>query len=674
MKLIELKMSDFRQFKGEVSLGFSSSDDKPTTVIHGENGVGKTTILNAIYWCFYGKLLDEFEKPQNLVNDEVINGNIGSETRVGVLFEHNDIIYRVERWYDQIKKNTGVDGFTVLRGNNTPVDGIGAVINRIIPLTMAPYFFFHGEGLNSLGSGTGKMSFREAIRSILGFNHADNALSMLGAIRLKWQKQLTKLGKLDNQARDALAQEVLAQEGINDASAELEQARGNLSTVEESLLDVNEKLAKIKIQNIDQLNNERQKLEKRQRDIPIEIERIEEKRIRLISKYGWSIFGFSFLEDSAKTLKKFRTQRKLPSEYNDVFVRDLLDSERCICGTALHNDTEARKKVEEMLVGASTSEQEDAITKATGIAENIADVSDEYTRHVTSCSVAIKTLTEEKGKNARRLEEIEEKLAGIDEPEKDRLEAERKDLSKLASNLRDAKHLAQIKLTNCKKSFEEAKRKKTKMVDESKLGVYKDRLDFIDSIIELAKHVIEIEEESARGEIEGIINERLEKFSRKDYYAEVRDDFSFELKKQDGTLVAKSKGERALLNISFISALIQLAKSRCGEDNEYFIQGTVAPFVIDAPFGELDNEYRGAVAKFLPESTQQLVTLLSSSHWGDVVEYNLRPSIGKEYVLISESTQSINSGKTIDELSINGKKFQCSRYSMKHNRTVLEQV
>jgi hypothetical protein len=129
-----------------------------------------------------------------------------------------------------------------------------------------------------------------------------------------------------------------------------------------------------------------------------------------------------------------------------------------------------------------------------------------------------------------------------------------------------------------------------------------------------------------------------------------------------------------LLNISFISALIQLAKNRSDLANEYFVQGTVAPFVIDAPFGELDNEYRGAVAKFLPESTEQLVVLLSSSHWGPIVEGGLRDSTGKEYILVSESKIHADAGKTVDEILIDGNSHRCSRYGQAENRTVIESV
>ena len=244
----------------------------------------------------------------------------------------------------------------------------------------------------------------------------------------------------------------------------------------------------------------------------------------------------------------------------------------------------------------------------------------------------------------------------------------------VAQSLREKRALAKSHLAIARKDKEDARKKKDKVIDDSKLGDHQIRLEFVDLAISELERVIEEEEASARVEIERVMNFWLEKYSRKDYYADIADDFSFELRKQDGSSVAKSKGERALLSISFISSLIQLAKERSGKDNDFFVQGTVAPFVIDAPFGELDNEYRGAVAEFLPQSTDQLIVLLSSSHWGTMVESGLRPRTGEEYILVSESDIPPEQGKTVDKIEIDGAVHECSRYGMDLQRTVIEAV
>ncbi len=79
--------------------------------------------------------------------------------------------------------------------------------------------------------------------------------------------------------------------------------------------------------------------------------------------------------------------------------------------------------------------------------------------------------------------------------------------------------------------------------------------------------------------------------------------------REDGHRVAKSKGENLLLNLSFVSALIEFAQMRSGGKWRFSVSGTTAPFVIDAPFGELDNTYKRATAEFLPKRSRQLIFL-----------------------------------------------------------------
>ena len=46
MRLLSLIISDFRGFYGVQQLDFAADDKKRVTVIHGENGAGKTNFLN----------------------------------------------------------------------------------------------------------------------------------------------------------------------------------------------------------------------------------------------------------------------------------------------------------------------------------------------------------------------------------------------------------------------------------------------------------------------------------------------------------------------------------------------------------------------------------------------------------------------------------------------------
>lgn len=50
---------------------FSCSKEKNVTVVHAENGLGKTTLLDALLWGLYGSdgLTEDVQFPNRIVND-----------------------------------------------------------------------------------------------------------------------------------------------------------------------------------------------------------------------------------------------------------------------------------------------------------------------------------------------------------------------------------------------------------------------------------------------------------------------------------------------------------------------------------------------------------------------------------------------------------------------------
>lgn len=206
---------------------------------------------------------------------------------------------------------------------------------------------------------------------------------------------------------------------------------------------------------------------------------------------------------------------------------------------------------------------------------------------------------------------------------------------------------------------------------------YRSRLtthqSFAQELINLCETKLDQYEKDSKKTIASKVNQTLQEFSRKDFRVRVGDDFSFYLIREDGNRVAQSRGENLLLNLAFVSALIEFAQMRSGASGEFLVSGTTAPFVIDAPFGELDNTYKQATAAFLPQRSRQLIFLLSSSHWSGTVDETIRNKVGSEYVLISSKTGTQN-GKPDDKLMIDGKEYIQSLYNQDKEATFIEKV
>ena len=103
IKIKKLTMENFGVFKKKQSIEFSTDEQKPLTVIIGKNGGGKTTLVNAINWCFY-KFEPHGKKDANY-SAPILNSTylleVGEEktarTSVKVLLQVGDEQYSISR-------------------------------------------------------------------------------------------------------------------------------------------------------------------------------------------------------------------------------------------------------------------------------------------------------------------------------------------------------------------------------------------------------------------------------------------------------------------------------------------------------------------------------------------------------------------------------------------------
>jgi ATPase involved in DNA repair len=97
MLLRNLRLTNFRQFKGEQSISFSTNSDRNVTIIMGENGSGKTTLAQTFTWCLYGdtdfedKYMLSKAVAQNMLPNEEVN------VKVELDLVHNDTEYTIIR-------------------------------------------------------------------------------------------------------------------------------------------------------------------------------------------------------------------------------------------------------------------------------------------------------------------------------------------------------------------------------------------------------------------------------------------------------------------------------------------------------------------------------------------------------------------------------------------------
>ena len=221
MLIKSLRMKNFRQFRGTTKVDFSCDSKKNVTIILGNNTFGKTTLLQAFNWCFYGKVNFD-QRPDFLLNydtsEEMRNGE-QQIVEVEITVLHNDteyVITRTQRYARDICANENVRGedTSTVKVSYRQEDGqtglvkitqVDNVINNILPEDLSTYFFFDTERVSSIST---RKDVAEAVKGILGLSTMESAIKHLG----DRAKKTTVIGKLygsmdldgDTQAQEAL--------------------------------------------------------------------------------------------------------------------------------------------------------------------------------------------------------------------------------------------------------------------------------------------------------------------------------------------------------------------------------------------------------------------------------------------------------------------------------------
>lgn len=218
MLIKTLRMENFRQFRGTTKVDFSCDPNKNVTIILGDNTFGKTTLLQAFNWCFYGKVNFD-QRPDFLLNyelsEEMRNGEQQIvEVEITVLHDGTEYIITRTQRYNCTNGNVRGESVPTIKVSYKQEDGqtesvkatqVDNVINNILPEDLSTYFFFDTERVSSISS---RRDVAEAVKGLLGLSIMDSAIKHLG----DRAKKTTVIGKLYGSMDldgDAKAQEAL---------------------------------------------------------------------------------------------------------------------------------------------------------------------------------------------------------------------------------------------------------------------------------------------------------------------------------------------------------------------------------------------------------------------------------------------------------------------------------
>lgn len=376
MKLI-IRNIRIKNFKGTLDQELSFSENK--NIIEGENGIGKTTILDAITWCLFGK---NFADEKQFKIKPIIDGEEKKDLSTSVELKINDKV--IERTWDKDTTTIKVDGvkfgsreFTdYLRDNFMITDEEFKALSNIEYIPK-----LHWKDLRSLIMGLvgeitneevydkGNFSLiKEKIESVGVEKTAENITETKSSLTNEIKKIL---GNIDQKTRDI--KELVIDEK---EEKELVKEKGKIKKKIENYNLLSQKKAE-QDKTVNYLNNLKQEKEK----INSEIKRLEQLKIEYQKTYDNSnVDAYIVKENKIKTIDNHILQRKndiyllnqekttimvqreeLKKMYDEELSKEIrIENDRCsACGQPL-----PKEKIEEVLANL----KKQAIDNANGYA------------------------------------------------------------------------------------------------------------------------------------------------------------------------------------------------------------------------------------------------------------------------------------------------------------------
>lgn len=655
MLIKTLKMENFRQFRGKTKVDFSLDPEKNVTIILGDNTFGKTTLLQAFNWCFYGKVNFD-QRPDFLLNyevsEEMRNGD-QQKVEVEITVLHDGIEYIITRSqrYNCNGGNVRGEAVPTIKVSYKQPDGqtesvksaqIDNVINNILPEDLSTYFFFDTERVSSIST---RKDVADAVKGLLGLSIMDGAIKHLG----DRAKKTTVIGKLygsmdldgDAKAQEALnriqtaeAKRTAIAEQIEDCTSQINQYDNRKEQLDAILRDN---------QTTTTLQKKKEDLERR---IATEKRALSDSTIAYFREFGASSLPFftqPLLATASAFLKEVKVDDKGIRDLTKPTIMELIKRGRCICGQEIREGNDA---YQHLMAELSFVPPESIGNTVRHYREKLKSFSRPAERTYDSLGQRYKEILRSKN----RIQEWEDELSGISDQikGKENMRQYESELTDIRSRLRDL-HAKKDRL-NREDGVQKGDIERYKKIYDSLTAVSgKNReamelIDYAEQIRDWLSTTYKERELTIREDLEQKVNEIFEQMYHGHRRVSIDARYHVELLTtiaEKEIAAGESEGSNRVKNFAFIAGLVALAKGKIVTDsseNGINLSSEPYPLVMDAPFSNADETHTANISKVLPQIAEQVIMFVMQKDW-NYAEPVMSDRVGQRYHLnkISET-------------------------------------
>lgn len=683
MILERLVLDHFRQFKGRQEIVFSDLKERNVTIVHAENGFGKTTVLKSLLWVLYGRdgLMgadgkeEDFEKPDEIIHEGAVHRggdpNDISAT-VQLTFKHDDSRYTLTRRLTlaQQKSNPRQSDLTleVMRDGQTfPVVRPQQFIQAIVPDGISGFLFFNGERINYLAMERNSAQVTEAIHQMLGLRLLKMTIDDLRHQNVRGKLRAEQRETTNEEKRELIERLTQRESDQKELEEQRRQAQANVGAIASELEVIDNKL--VANREAHELQARRVRLLGERDNLASRRDEVVRRLSKLIADDGYTLFATDLIGRGREIVARLRSEGKIPARVLNTFLQELLESGSCICKRCLAEGSPERTAVESLLTIAGDQDFNNAVgalDHAIGLIEGVARQTDEQLKQLNAERLEltrnIRNLDEE-------VEEIHQQLGGKKDEEVQQLEDARKRLQlKREDEIATSSRLATL-IEAAKGEIELLQTQIRQIEDKEEAAARAQRrVDAVEDCAGILDQILEAETQDLRPLLNAEIDTHFRKIMTKDYWAELSENYTLRIRKnvsfgEDDSSPAKvdvalSTGERTVTSLVFIASLVALAKRRSEIPTILKdVSGSAYPVVIDSPFGSL-SVFREGVARHIPELAPQVLLLVSPEQYNGQVEKAMNESgrVGKRYYLTYHGPTMPE--RATQELVVNGQSIQ----------------
>lgn len=660
MILERLVLENFRQFKGRQELVISDLRERNVTVIHAENGFGKTTLLKALLWGFYGRdgLMgndgnpDDFEHPDLIIHEGLAlraKDTLALAATVQITFKHDADRYILTRQLTLAQQKLNPRQTTlsleVMRNGQTfSQDRPQQRIQAIIPDGISRFLFFNGERINYLAMERNSSQVTDAIHQMLGLELLKITIDDLRHQNVRGKLRTEQKETTSEEKRELIEQLSNMEDQVKELISQQDQTLRNLKAIAADFSSVDGKLAANRVAH--ELQNKRTHLTREREELAGKREEITKRLSKLISDDGYTLLTSKLINRGREIIAQMRSEGKIPARVLNSFLQELLEQSKCICTRSLGEGTPERAAVEALMHFAGDQDFNNAVSALDNAIGIIEGVSGQAQEQLNQLKMERLELSRDIRERDEQIEEIHQALGGKKDEEVQNLEEKRKSLQidRDAQNAALGRIGGQIDDATAAIETMETQIRHIEDKEEAAARAQR-RVDAVEDCAGILDKILKAETEDLRPLLNAEIDTHFRKIMTKDYWAELSENFTLRIRKRvaggDGGLdpveidAALSTGERTVTSLVFIASLVSLAKRRSEIPTILRdLAGSAFPIAIDSPFGSL-SIFREGVAKYIPELAPQVILFVSPKQYDGEVEAVLSSSgrIGKRYYL-----------------------------------------